>query len=145
MEVNPIANFPLSGVRRYPFFPRHINLSKFPSILDLTFDTVIPLGQDYLDMLSHDLNESNKEVDIQATIDAAIKIALENLEPTPTIVPTLTPTTQPTPTLTPAPTSIPTAIPEPTATPAPEPTVTSTAAPVPVSEITYEELVNKNM
>ena len=94
-------------------------------------------------------NESNKEVDIQATIDAAIKIALENLEPTPTIVPTLTPTTQPTPTLTPAPTSIPTAIPEPTATPAPtstsapEPTVTSTSAPVPVSEITYEELVNK--
>tara|TARA_B100000676_G_C18082717_1_gene852467 strand:- start:2959 stop:4536 length:1578 start_codon:yes stop_codon:yes gene_type:complete len=50
---------------------------------------------------SNQENNSFEDMNIQATIDAGIRIALENLEPTSTVVPKLTPTTQAKPQQTP--------------------------------------------
>ena len=62
--------------------------------------------------------QAYSDIDLQATIQAGIMIALENLEPTPTPVPTSTPTP------TPVPTSTPTSTPTATVTPTPTPTAT---------------------
>ena len=62
--------------------------------------------------------QAYSDIDLQATIQAGIMIALENLEPTATPVPTSTPTPTPVPTSTPTPT------PTPTVTPPPTPTAT---------------------
>ena len=62
--------------------------------------------------------QAYSDIDLQATIQAGIMIALENLEPTPTPVPTSTPTSTPTATVTPTPTPTATLVP-PTASPQP--------------------------
>ena len=72
--------------------------------------------------------QAYSDIDLQATIQAGIMIALENLEPTATPVPTSTPTP------TPVPTSTPTSTPTATVTPTPTPTATlvpPTASPQP--------------